>query len=141
MLNAYYSKGYDYLDIFKNQKICNDTTFKTHLNKHNVIYIDMNAIYTTITDIMLYNLRRFYIVKKEENTFNDRIDIVYYSIKDKTAMIVELKINESAKPTIKQIKDNNYHGDVYLVGINANIKTNGDTKEYLHDTLIEVVNI
>ncbi len=48
LLNAYYSKGCDSRELFKNLKIYNDPSFEEHLNKHNVIWIDMAAIYTDL---------------------------------------------------------------------------------------------
>ncbi len=45
LLNAYYSKGCDSRELFKGLKIYNDSSFEEHLNKHNVIRIDMGAIY------------------------------------------------------------------------------------------------
>ncbi len=48
MLNAYYSKGCDSRELFKGLKIYDDPSFEEHLNKHNVIWIDMAAIYTDL---------------------------------------------------------------------------------------------
>ncbi len=45
MLNAYYSKGCDSRELFKGLKIYDDPSFEEHLNKHNVIRIDMGAVY------------------------------------------------------------------------------------------------
>ncbi len=45
LLNAYYSKGCDSRELFKGLKIYNDPSFEEHLNKHNVIRIDMAAVY------------------------------------------------------------------------------------------------
>ncbi len=50
MLNAYYSKGCDSRELFKGLKIYDDPSFEEHLNKHNVIWIDMAAAYTLETD-------------------------------------------------------------------------------------------
>lgn len=47
MLLAYYSKGYDGHKIFDGLKITDNdykASYETHLNKYNVIYIDMNSI-------------------------------------------------------------------------------------------------
>lgn len=44
MLSAYYSKGYAGQKIFDGLKISENTCFADHLNKYNVIYIDMNSI-------------------------------------------------------------------------------------------------
>ena len=45
MLSAYYSKGCDSKELFDDLKLSQDPSFLTHLNKYNVIYIDMNGIY------------------------------------------------------------------------------------------------
>ena len=50
MLNAYYSKGCDSRELFKGLKICKDPSFEEHLNKHNVISIDMAAAYVDSAD-------------------------------------------------------------------------------------------
>ncbi len=44
MLLAYYSKGYARQDIFDKLEIANKPSYAEHLNKYNVIYIDMNSI-------------------------------------------------------------------------------------------------
>ena len=44
MLLAYYSKEYDGQKIFDNLKISKEKSFTEHLNKYDVIYIDMNSI-------------------------------------------------------------------------------------------------
>ncbi len=50
MLNAYYSKGCDSRELFKNLKICDDPSFEEHLNKHNVISIDMASVYNMLDE-------------------------------------------------------------------------------------------
>jgi hypothetical protein len=50
MLNAYYSKGCDSRDLFKGLKISEDPSFESHLNKHNVIWVDMAEIYAYLDD-------------------------------------------------------------------------------------------
>ena len=44
MLSAYYSKGYAGQKIFDDLKIFKDENYAEHLNKYNVIYIDVNSI-------------------------------------------------------------------------------------------------
>ena len=50
MLNAYYSKGCDSKELFKSLKICKGPSFEEHLNKRNVISIDMAAAYVDAVD-------------------------------------------------------------------------------------------
>ena len=44
MLSAYYSKGYVGQNIFDKLEIADKPSFVEHLNKYNVLYIDMNSI-------------------------------------------------------------------------------------------------
>ena len=48
MLNAYYSKGCDSLSLFDKLNIADDSSYLEHLNKHNVIWIDMASLYANI---------------------------------------------------------------------------------------------
>lgn len=43
MLTAYYSKGCDSLTLFQNLKIASDPSFSQHLNRHNVIFLNMQT--------------------------------------------------------------------------------------------------
>ena len=45
MLNAYYSKGSNSIEIFDKLSISSSPTYLNHLNKHNVISVDMAEIY------------------------------------------------------------------------------------------------
>lgn len=105
-------------------------------------------VFHTITDILYYNLRRYYSLKKKENIFDGRLDLAYHPVKDGyPPILIELKINSSASDALKQIKEknyidvfreDNYHGKVYLIGINANMNKDG---KYYHESIIEVVEI
>ena len=50
MLAAFYSKGCDSRELFKDLKIAQDKSFEEYLNKLNVIKIDLNAAYRSIKD-------------------------------------------------------------------------------------------
>ena len=50
MLTAYYSKGCDSRELFSGYKIEQESSFEKHLNKYNVIKIDMNSEYQSIRD-------------------------------------------------------------------------------------------
>lgn len=45
MLSAYYSKGCDSREFFKDLNITSDADYEKHLNKYNVIKIDLNSEY------------------------------------------------------------------------------------------------
>ena len=55
MLVAYYSRGCDSRELFKNYKIANDASFEQHLNHYNVIHINM-ALFANKKDSMKENL-------------------------------------------------------------------------------------
>ena len=51
MLVAYYSKGCDSLDIFNDLKISKTELYQKHLNKHNVIHLDIQKFLSNSEDI------------------------------------------------------------------------------------------
>ncbi len=70
MLNAYYSKGCDSKEIFDKLEISKDDTYLKHLNKHNVILIDMASLYTKIEhkDNFVKELKN-YLIKDFKESF------------------------------------------------------------------------
>ena len=50
MLCAYYCKECDSKDLFSDLTIAKDKTFKTHLNQHDVVYLDMTFFISTLKD-------------------------------------------------------------------------------------------
>ncbi len=48
MLCAYYCKDCDSLPLFEDLEIAKDPTFKSHLNQHNCIYLDMTFFISTL---------------------------------------------------------------------------------------------
>ena len=79
MLLAYYSKGYAGSKIFDDLHIANRVDYLEHLNKYDVIYIDMNTIDGLFDD---YSNQ-----KDKVEGVNDLVDYLEYSI------INELKLN------------------------------------------------
>ncbi len=77
MLNAYYSKECDSAFLFRNLNISRDESYLKHLNKHNVIWIDMASLYSNIKDknVFVDKLKEFIYLDLKEN-FND-INIDY----------------------------------------------------------------
>ena len=72
MLSVYYSRGYVGRKIFDGLKISEKDSYAEHLNKYDVIYVDMNSI-EGLFDI--YSNKR----QKEEGV-NDLSDFLEYSI-------------------------------------------------------------
>ena len=79
MLLAYYSKEYEGHKIFDELEIANISNYTEHLNKYDVIYIDMNTI-----DGLFDNYSN---QKEKVEGVNDLVDYLEYSI------INELKLN------------------------------------------------
>ena len=72
MISAYYSKGCDSRELFKDLKIAQDKSFEEYLNKLNVIKIDLNAMFQLADDKS--NLIRFatrLVVKEMRKAFAD----------------------------------------------------------------------
>ena len=71
MLSAYFSKGYAGQNIFDNLEITHNDSFSEHLNKYNVIYVDMNSINS-----------RYNIYLKNEKVYGvaSLVDYLEYSI-------------------------------------------------------------
>ncbi len=69
MLVAYYSRGCDSRELFKNLKIAQNPGFEKHLNKYNVIYINMVLFFNhdkTMQESLNYlNKRLLHELKKE----------------------------------------------------------------------------
>ena len=71
MLVAYYSKGCDSKELFSKLKISKVPDFEKHLNKYNVIYIDIQKFLSRKKDIheMLGFLQQR-VLKEFKNTFS-----------------------------------------------------------------------
>ena len=76
MLNAYYSKGCDSKELFKGLKIESDESYLKHLNKHNVIWIDMAGLYTRLNDknTFVEKLKEFIYLDLKNNYKNLNLD-------------------------------------------------------------------
>lgn len=74
MLVAYYSKGTDSKELFETLNIGSCSTFKEHLNKHNVIHLNIQDFLSTTNSIdeMLVKINRM-ILKDLKFEFKDVI--------------------------------------------------------------------
>ena len=77
MLNAYYSKGCDSKELFKGLKIENDESYLKHLNKHNVIWIDMSSLYTDIRD------KNMFVAELQDELIDDLKEVYGAYLTDK----------------------------------------------------------
>ncbi len=75
MLAAYYSKGADSKELFKGLKITEDDSFAEHLNKYDVIFLDITWFITIVPDIeaVITEMQK-YILEELKDAFSDCID-------------------------------------------------------------------
>ena len=58
MIDAYYSRGCDSTELFSNLKISESPDFKKHLNKYNVLHLDMSSMTDGHNDDFLIDMKR-----------------------------------------------------------------------------------
>ncbi len=68
MLNSYYAKKCNSKSLFDKLNIANDITYLNHLNKHNVIWIDMATVFTNLND------KNLFVYKVKELIYEDLIE-------------------------------------------------------------------
>jgi len=51
MLSAYYNRGYDSESMFENLKISKDFSYKKHLNKYDVVHLNIQDFLSESEDI------------------------------------------------------------------------------------------
>ena len=92
MLNAYYSKGSNSKEIFDKLDISSSSTYLEHLNKHNVISIDMAELYCESKDNFLNDLNNLIISELNEkypNILTDSENTISRAIKKITLITKE----------------------------------------------------
>ncbi|ORX63951.1 hypothetical protein BCR32DRAFT_251360 [Anaeromyces robustus] len=87
-----------------------------------------------VFEFAYFNARINYIVDEEVGKGKGIADFIFYpKDKNKAVIIIELKVNGSAKKALKQIhlkeyyhdlKNDGYKGNILLLGINLNTKNN-----------------
>ena len=140
MLVAYYSKGTDSKELFETLNIGSCSTFKEHLNKHNVIHLNIQDFLSTTNSIeeMLVKINRMILkdLKFEfkdvisESKIIDAFNEVYAHTKNKFIFIIdewdcifrEFKEDKTAQETYLDflrslLKDKNYIEMCYMTGI------------------------
>ena len=141
MLAAYYSMGCDSSDVFRNCDISKDSLYRTHLNKYNVIKINIQDFYTRkknvvelidyIQDRIICDLKNLYPDLVESTEYlDDVIEDIYSKTKVKFVLIIDewdclLRVDGRNTNNLKLyfdflrylIKDRAYFALVYLTGI------------------------
>jgi len=90
MLTAYYSKGCDSKELFKDLKIENEPSFEKELNKHDLIRIDFAAVdgKTTNKDDIVLNAQRF-VIEELQQAFPDCKPMIEDNIADFITAIIQ----------------------------------------------------
>jgi hypothetical protein len=72
MLCAYYDKNCDSRELFKGLKIASDNSFNKHLNKYDVIYLDITSFISEVDDIkgIVHDIR-MNIIKEVREKYSD----------------------------------------------------------------------
>ena len=86
LMEAFFSKGCDSSELFKNLKIAKETCFKENLNKYNVLSIDMGFFYSNSVNknAVLENLRTE-LLEDFQNEFKD----IEFSETDSIAKMIQ----------------------------------------------------
>ena len=94
MLNAYYSKGCDSASLFESLNISKDESYLKHLNKHNVIWIDMANLYTDIKDKNVFVEKLKFNILRDLKEYFSSIDFNDLTLGE-AIITIKSKLNES----------------------------------------------
>ena len=101
MLTAYYSKSEDSRSLFKGLKIEKEPSFEQHLNKHNVIFMNIQrflsgagsayAVTEYINDRLLAELRKEYgsYIDETEKSLSQALEALYAETEEEFIFIVD----------------------------------------------------
>ena len=140
MLVAYYSKGCDSSDIFNHFKLSKTENYKRHLNKHNVIYINMQTFLSRTKNIdamlervnlkIIKELARVYIEYADNILLSDMLEELYayenetfiFIIDEWDCIFREYQNNKEAQKRYLDflrdlLKDQPYVSLAYMTGI------------------------
>ena len=73
MIDAYYSLGSDSTALFENTKIANTADWKKHMNRYNVIHLDISSFWDSYKDNIVEKIVE-YIYKDFQTVFGNELD-------------------------------------------------------------------
>ena len=73
MIDAYYSRGCDSYEIFKDTKIATKDNFRKHMNQYNVIHLDISSFWDAYKDNIVEKIRE-YILDELKEVYGEQID-------------------------------------------------------------------
>ena len=99
MIDAYYSCGSDSYELFKDTEIAKKGCFKKHLNKYNVIHLDVSSLWddykeNIVEKIVEYIYKDFQIVFGESLDYESKLSYVLMKIYQKTNIPFVIIIDE-----------------------------------------------
>ncbi len=100
MLNAYYSKGCDSKELFNDLNISKEKSYLNHLNKHNVIWIDMASLYTGLNN--------------KENFVNELTNEIIEDLKDAYPNILKGN-NYTLRKCFTELDSNSNESFIFLI--------------------------
>lgn len=101
MIDAYYSRGCDSSDLFKDTEIATKNSYQKYLNQYNVIHIDVSSFW----DVYKEN-----IIEKIQEYIYDELERVYGSQLDYTKMISSALNNFREYTMLKSKQITRYFG-------------------------------
>ncbi len=73
MIDAYYSRGCDSTELFEDTKLAADTDYKKHMNKYNVIHLDVASFWDSYKDNIVEKIVE-YVYKDFRAAFGDELN-------------------------------------------------------------------
>jgi hypothetical protein len=99
MLCAYYGKGCDSRELFYGLKIASDESFEEHLNRYDVIYLDITTLISSVSDIknivseirkkVISEVREAYPDVKQDDTIFETLSNVAEATGNKFFIIID----------------------------------------------------
>ncbi len=99
MIDAYYSRGCDSTELFEDTKLAADTDYKKHMNKYNVIHLDVASFWDSYKDnivekIVEYVYKDFRVAFGDELNYDDSFGYNLMQIYQKTGIPFVIIIDE-----------------------------------------------
>ncbi|MDD6824808.1 MAG: AAA family ATPase [Oscillospiraceae bacterium] len=95
MIDAYYSKGCDSTELFSNLEISKSPDFKKHLNKYNVIHLDISSFTDEYTETLVKEIKRHVFDEFREKypdiNYNSTTASIFKQVYEKSAEVADGK--------------------------------------------------
>lgn len=136
MLCAYYDKSCDSSGLFSNLKIAEDNSFQEHLNKHNVIYLDItwfisitDHIKDTVSNLqakVVEELHEVYPEVKQERTLPETLASIHEATGDRFIIIID-----EWDALFREARNNHALQEQYIQLLRGLFKSSGQTDKMI----------